>query len=221
MSRGFQMLVAPGSAWQALSQSPAPLPALLAQALLTVLGFFLARRPYAELWEAAGVGAAAGDTPGAAGLNIVLILLALLMYNLAAAALVFGLLRLATIRLSFRQALVWIAYGTMPLYFGKLLGALTFAIVRPLTQDAGQALIWQLSPSGLSFGWLFSPLSLPWLLVSSLDLFALWSLVVLTMGCRHLLALSPSRTVLAMTMLMLLWLAALAGLWYSLGVQAA
>ena len=211
----WRILVAPVDSWRQLCTRPSPWPALLTQWLLLVLYALVATRPLAELWDAAGLGKlASGDSNFGRWLGILLLYLPLnlLIAALTAVAARFALL-LVAIRIDFRQALTWTAYSALPVYLGRCLGFLGFSIVQPLARDAQDVWALMFSPFSPGLAGLFPPLSYPWVMASSFDLFGIWSLILLGLGARHFLALTPSRSAWAMLVIMLLWLAALTVVW--------
>ncbi len=211
----WQMLVAPVSAWVSLRERNSPLPALLTQWLLLVLYGLIAARPMAELWDAAGLGQllSADSGPGR-WLSVLLLYLPL---NLALAALIALVVRYAllliAVRISFRQALCWTAYAALPVYLGRFLAFLGFAVVQPLVQNAQDVWALMFNPFSPGIASLFPELSYPWVLFSSFDLFGLWTLLLLALGARHLLGLSVQRGLWATAVIMLLWLAGLTVVW--------
>jgi hypothetical protein len=109
--------------------------------------------------------------------------------------------------------LTWTAYGALPIYLGRCLGFVSFAVVQPLSEDARDAWALQFNPYSPGLAGLFERLSYPWVLASSFDLFGIWSLILLLLGARHFLRLTPAATAWAGVVLMLLWLAALTLVW--------
>ncbi|MCC7479715.1 hypothetical protein IT575_14840 [bacterium] len=214
-ARPWQMLVAPVESWQQLAAQSSPWPALLAQWLLMVLYAALAARPLAELWEASGQGEliAAGSGAG----RWIGILLLYLPLNVALAALAAVLARLAllliAVRISFAQAFTWTAYSALPVYIGRCLGFIGFAIVQPLTREAQDVWALMFNPFSPGLAFLFPKLSFAWVVFSSFDIFGLATLLLLALGARHFLGLSLQRSLWATLVMVLLWLAGLTVVW--------
>jgi hypothetical protein len=210
----WRLLVSPVSAWRLIAEHPSAWPALFTQWILVLAYGLLAARPLAELWSAAGLGSIAANSNT---MSHIVGLLLFLPLNIALAALCAWLVRLTlqalSIKLSFRQALTWTAYGALPVFLGRFLGFIGFAIVQPLSNDARDAWALQFNPFSPGLAGMFERLSYPWVLACSFDLFGLWSLLLLALGARHFLRLSPGQSAWAIALLVLLWLAALTLVW--------
>ena len=207
------VLVSPGAGWRTLSvqQHASAWPALLYQALLLLLGWMAARRPMAELAEVSGIGKA-GQGPGAFLLGTIALVVALVVLA--------GLLRFALAIVGGSTGVghifTWLAFGITPLFVGRFLGLLSFAVFQPLAKDRSDALALQMNPLGISLTSLFHPLSLPWTMASALDVFALWSFTILAIGAVHYLRLTPPRVAAVLGTLLLIWLLTLTLVWQGL-----
>jgi hypothetical protein len=206
------VLVSPTAAWRALlQQKPTPWPALMYQILLLCVGWIAAQKPMGELAEISGIGKGGSDTGALiVGLFVIVAVQAIL------AALVQFTVQIVSQRPSFNTVFTWLAYGTTPLFLGRFLGLLSFAVFQPLAQDKAGALALQVNPLSLSLAGLFPPVSLPWTIASQADIFALWSLAILALGAVHYLRLNAARAAAVTCTLLLIWLVALTLMWQGL-----
>jgi hypothetical protein len=206
------VLVNPTAAWRALREGrPSPWPALLYQLLLLGAGWLVARRPMAQLAEVSGLGSANfGFGTLLVGMLATVALLAILALLLRLYLLVLGT------RLAYPVVLTWLAHGATPVFLGRFLGLLSFAVFQPLAADRAGALALQLNPLGLSLAGRFAPLSLPWALAAALDVFTLWSLAILAVGALQFLRLNHARAAALLAALLVIWLLVSALLWQGL-----
>jgi Yip1 domain len=206
------MLVNPAQAWRALREGrPSPWPALVTQMLLLYAGWLAAHKPMAELAEVSGLGKGGLDVAALViGTFAIVATLAILAIVLRAVLVVLGE------RTGFRPIFTWLTYGVTPLFIGRFLGLLSFAVFQPLAKDRADAIALQLNPLGLSLASAFAPLSLPWTIASALDIFALWSLVLLALGAVHFLRVNSARAAALLGALLLIWLLALTLVWQGL-----
>lgn len=214
LSLPWELLVQPAATWRRLQLQPYSWPAILTQGLLLYAGWLLAARPMLEL-QAVAIGSDPQTPAALAGLALPLFALALALGLAGVLWLWFSLLGL---RFGYRQMLVWSAYGLLPLYLGRALGLLSFAIIRPLAETPLDALALTINPLSLGLAGLFEPLSYPWVLGSAFDLFGVWSVLLLALGARHFLELHGSRRGWVLVALLLLFLLVLTALWR--GLQA-
>ncbi len=203
------LLVSPTATWG--GQVGGPLPALVTQALLLMLGWSAASHALADLSKVSGL--AEGGTGFTSFLLLLAALLVLTLLLTAAATL---LLRALGSKQTFGTMFTWLAYGMTPVYLGRSLGLLTFAIVQPLAADPREALALQVNPLGLSLAGLYPPLSFPWTLAASIDVFTVWALVLLAIGALHYLKLGTARSAALMSALLIIWLLALTAVWQGL-----
>jgi len=212
------MLVTPVSAWRQVPAQAFPWPAIFASWLLSALGWLLTARQLSELSQTAGLGSSKALYSG-----VGLVALAVLQYPLAL-GIICGLGLLAKLglailghRLSFCSAAALAGYALLPATLGNFLGRVLFFFAQPLAQDARQAIALQLKPFTLGlaeflpqFSW---PLSLPWFAATYFDFFGLWALMLVFLGLRHFLGLGRFAAVWACSVLVLLLLLVLTGLW--------
>jgi hypothetical protein len=209
----WTMLVAPSRAWSQLAASHSgPLPAVLVQVILAVIGWLAARGAMYDLSESAGLTPQGSPRP-----SLVLELFALggavLLFNYGFALLLWLWTKLLGAGRSYRELACWVAYSHLPVFLGRAVALITFAIVRPLATDPGQALALQLSPSSFGVAALLQPLSFLWVMAALFDVFGLWMLWLAALGGRMYLRYPAPQTALAVTTLMLLWLLVLTGVW--------
>lgn len=194
MASVWRVLAGATAEWQQLRQRPAWWWAFIAHWLLLLFMALLNHRSMIQLSSLAGFGPRDADlSPGlVAGLAVALavsvtggLLFAALLGS--AALLAIG------VRESFSRILTWAAYGLIPVTVGQFAGGLVFSIVRPLTESATQALALGFRPYSFGLAAFMQdrlvPLSFGWFTASYLDAFAVWSLVLLLIGARHLFGL--------------------------------
>ena len=105
----------------------------------------------------------------------------------------------------------------LPSSAGALLSYLLFAIVRPLATSPDHSLALMLKPYSMGPAMFLPealpPLSFGWFVCSYLDVFGIWSLVLLISGALHFLQLNARKTLWLTLGLMLLSFALITGLW--------
>lgn len=206
------VLVNAGAAWRALAAGKSSAwPALLYQVLLLLFGWMVSRRPMADLAEVSGIGKS-GQGLGAFLLGVIALIAGLALL----AVLLRLLVKVIGGQPSFAQVFTWLTYGVTPLFVGRILGLLSFAVFQPLAKDKADALALQVNPLGLSLAGLFHQLSLPWTMASAMDAFALWALVILAVGAVQFLRLNAPRAAALIGALLLIWLLALTLVWQGL-----
>jgi hypothetical protein len=208
----WELLVSPTAAWRKVAAAPSPWPSLLTQGLLLLLGYLLGRGALAELNATAYGGSA---KLGSALTGVWLIPLNFLVVALLAGLLLLWL-RVLGFRFNYAQVLTWQAYGLLPLYLGRALGLLAFMIVQPLADKPADALALTINPLGFNLAAAFAPLSYPWVLGLALDVFGVWSLVLLGFGGAHFLGLRGARLAWLLAALVLSWLLILTAVWQGL-----
>lgn len=124
---------------------------------------------------------------------------------------------LAGLKLPYAKVFVWMAYGLQPALLGLLLGYIVFAVTHPLTRQAEYALALLVKPFSLNLalflGNSFQPLSLGWVFASYIDVFGIWSLVVLAVGAHRFLGVTGLRLLWFMLALLVMLLLVLVAWW--------
>jgi hypothetical protein len=205
------LLVDPSRGWRLVAVKPVVWGALIIQWLILCLGIAASARPTGELLDL--IGGPAGISAFSAALGALVLIL---IGTLAFAAIALAWARVLALALPFRDLLAWTAFAATPIYLGRLLGLLSFAVVQPLAGTSSEALQLQLNPHGLNLAGLFAPLSLPWLLAAWFDPFTLWTLLLLGIGSRGLLGLTGGPRWALLAALVLSWPLALTIVWQGL-----
>lgn len=131
-----------------------------------------------------------------------------LVLNAAFAALSWLLFRIVGLPRSFSEFLHWTACGMLPFVLGALAGRIILEMLQPPALH--QALLAPLQFRGISIGaanWFpaaFRPLEFSWVTFSFLDVFGIWSLVLLALGLRHFLKAGIQESILGSLCLLLL-----------------
>jgi hypothetical protein len=146
-----------------------------------------------------------------------LLVIGVVVFTAGAALLAWLAAMLAGLKLSYPRVFVWMAYGLQPALLGLLLGYFSFAITHPLTRQAEHALALLVKPFSLNLalflGNSFQPLSLGWVFASYIDVFGIWSLVVLAIGAHRFLGITGLRLLWFMLALVLMLLLVLVAWW--------
>jgi hypothetical protein len=214
----WRILIAPVRSWRQVPLHEFPWPAILASWTLSALGWLLTARQLSELGQVAGLGYSKSLQSGPGLLAVAVLLFPLSLAIISGLGLLAKLgLAILGHRLSFSTTAALAGYALLPASLGNFMGRVLFFFAQPLAEDARQAVALQLKPFTLGAAellpGLFAPLSLQWFAATYLDLFGLWGLVLLILGLRHFLGLSRFSSVWAFSVLVLLLLLVLTGLW--------
>jgi hypothetical protein len=218
----WKVLVQPAIAWRELNENASLAPIIFFQVLLALIGALLAARPFAMIAEEFGLGHLAGAGGlVAVGALILSSTVAALALDLLWAGLLFISTVLLGLRISPRSAFNLAAYALLPVFLGMTLGQLALAISRYLPEERKEALALRLRPFPMSIASLPSSgiesLSFLWFFTAYLDLFVLWTLLLIWFGLHHFLRLPARICWWIVGALMLLLALGLTGLWK--GVQ--
>ncbi|MCB1220919.1 MAG: YIP1 family protein [Planctomycetales bacterium] len=210
----WHLMVRPVLTWQQLADRRSLLFALLWQWLLLSLAEIVGSPVMLQVAGNPREGSAAWLVP--LGVLIGFIPLTLLM-NAAFAGLCWLFFRLLGIPRSYSDFLHWTAYGMLPFVLGTFLGRLCLELLHPAMIP--QVLEAPLQFRGLSIGpvsWIASnwhPLEFNWVAASYLDIFGIWSLVLLALGLRHFLKAERSQGIIASVAMLLLCMLVITGIW--------
>ena len=210
----WQLMVRPVSVWTELQTRGSLITALAWQWLLLCLAELVASP---VVLEAAG-NPAEGSARWLRPLGVLLAFIPLtLLMNALLATLCWLLFRLLGLNRSYASFLHWSAYGMLPFVLGTFLGRLSLELLHP--QQIPKVLAAPLQFRGISIGlasWLPAgqqALGFGWVSLSYLDVFGIWSLILLGLGLRHYLRAERSQSMLGSLALLLLSLLLITGIW--------
>jgi Yip1 domain len=178
------------------------------------LAWMLSARERADLAKAAGL-AVSATTPGLGGqlLSYVEMALALLALYHLMALLSWGVIKLTGTNTSYRAVSLITAYSLTPLFLGRALGLLLLTIIAPLADNSTDALALYIAPAPLGLGALAQPLTLPWMVLSFVDVFTLWTVALYFNGLRSVCGLERGQPGWTTAALVLSWLLILTAVW--------
>jgi hypothetical protein len=210
----WRMLVRPVVSWLDLSEKHAFMHALLWQWLLISSAEIVALPAMQKLSSTQDASA----TLALRALGILLGFIPLtLLLNGAFASLSWLFFRFIGIPRTFWQFLNWTAFGMLPFTLGALAGRISLELMHPV--GLPHSILASLQFRGISLGiasWFpqsLQVLEFGWVFLSYVDLFGIWSFVLLCLGLRHYLRTSLHESLLGSLCLLLLSFVLLTALW--------